>query len=142
MSVTRALPEGSEVARLLADAEREQNGQRAPFYAVAACELRKVEGGYVDTWSISVMSTTDNRLVHKIPGLPWDDFRPASAGHRLIEHGYMTMPATHFAQDCAAGWRQHTDNMWSAVAILRDAPDDPRGCAGTCEWDPTNTKED
>lgn len=135
-SPTRGLPEGSEVARLLADADREKTSARAPYFALAVCELRRgPDGGYYrDIWSLRVISTTTGAVVHVIALPEWDDIRPASAGHRLIEHGYMTMPATHYAPDAAAGWRRITDNLYHAVVISRDGDAGPGGCAVKCAY--------
>ncbi|MCX5233884.1 hypothetical protein OG824_01360 [Streptomyces prunicolor] len=42
-------------------------------------------------------------LVHLF--FDWDSFRPASAGHRLIEHGYMIRPDAR-TPDAVNGWRE------------------------------------
>ena len=44
---------------------------------------------------------------------PWENFRPASAGHRLIEHGYMVVPERHFMADRVAGWQPAPGMDWS-----------------------------
>ncbi|TWF71754.1 hypothetical protein [Kitasatospora viridis] len=43
----------------------------------------------------------------------WDDFRPASAGHRLIEHGYMVLPSRHSGYEQVAGWTPAPGKDWS-----------------------------
>jgi hypothetical protein len=36
----------------------------------------------------------------------WESFGPATAGHRLIEHGYMIRPDARGLPDTVNGWRQ------------------------------------
>lgn len=48
----------------------------------------------------------------------WDSFRPASAGHRLIEHGYRIRPDAR-ASDAVNGWREvpGQPGTWSVPVI-------------------------
>ncbi|MFE7757615.1 hypothetical protein [Streptomyces sp. NPDC057429] len=48
----------------------------------------------------------------------WEEFRPASAGHRLIEHGYTIRPDQRSA-DTVAGWRAipAQGRAWSTIAV-------------------------
>ncbi|MER6204642.1 hypothetical protein [Streptomyces sp. NPDC001642] len=48
----------------------------------------------------------------------WDSFRPASAGHRLIEHGYMIRPNAR-TTDAVNGWREvpGQPETWSVPVI-------------------------
>jgi hypothetical protein len=50
--------------------------------------------------------------------LDWDSFRPASAGHRLIEHGYMIRPDARTAE-AVNGWRevQGQPDTWSVPVV-------------------------
>jgi hypothetical protein len=48
----------------------------------------------------------------------WDSFRPASAGHRLIEHGYMIRPDAR-TPEAVNGWREAPGQpgTWSVPVI-------------------------
>lgn len=50
--------------------------------------------------------------------LDWDEFRPASAGHRLIEQGYMIRPDAR-GPERANGWRAvpGQSQAWSVPVI-------------------------
>ncbi|MEU4352804.1 hypothetical protein [Streptomyces sp. NPDC023838] len=49
----------------------------------------------------------------------WDDFRAASAGHRLIEYGFQVLPAAHFEPDRAAGWKPRADGLTYTAPVYR-----------------------
>ncbi|MDX3130618.1 hypothetical protein PV367_12620 [Streptomyces europaeiscabiei] len=60
--------------------------------------------GTPDGYRIRVLAEDhDGDLVDLVFG--WDSFRPASAGHRLIEHGYMIRPDAR-TPDTVNGWRE------------------------------------
>ncbi|MFM9538621.1 hypothetical protein ACKI1I_42770 [Streptomyces turgidiscabies] len=65
-------------------------------------------------------------LVHLF--FDWDSFRPASAGHRLIEHGYMIRPDAR-TPDAVNGWRGVPGQpaTWSVPVIPTNegAPETP-----------------
>ncbi|MXM62184.1 hypothetical protein GR925_01635 [Streptomyces sp. HUCO-GS316] len=50
--------------------------------------------------------------------LDWDTFRPASAGHRLIEHGYMIRPDAR-TSEAVNGWRkiEGQPGAWSTQVV-------------------------
>lgn len=50
---------------------------------------------------------------------PWEQFRPSSAGHRLIEHDYMIVPSTHEEPERVAGWAPAPGMGWSQIEIGR-----------------------
>lgn len=49
----------------------------------------------------------------------WESFRPASAGHRLIEHGYMIRPDTR-TPETVNGWREVGSGWMTQVMRLDD----------------------
>ena len=61
--------------------------------------------------SMAILATVD---------LPdWETFRPASAGHRLIEHGYMIRPDAR-TSGTVNGWRQAGSGWMTQVMRLDD----------------------
>lgn len=54
-------------------------------------------------YQINVLDS-DLNILATINLLDWQSFRPASAGHRLIEHGYMIRPDAR-STDTVNGWR-------------------------------------
>jgi hypothetical protein len=61
--------------------------------------------------SMAVLATID---------LPdWETFRPASAGHRLIEHGYMIRPDAR-GPETVNGWRRAGSGWMTQVTRLDD----------------------
>lgn len=67
-------------------------------------QLTAICTGTPDGYRIRVLAEDhDDGLVELIFG--WDSFRLASAGHRLIEHGYMIRPDAR-APDAVNGWRE------------------------------------
>ncbi|MGY5627488.1 hypothetical protein ACW7N6_38615 [Streptomyces sp. UC1A3] len=50
----------------------------------------------------------------------WESFRPASAGHRLIEHGYMIRPDIR-TPETVNGWSQVGPGWMTSVVRLEDA---------------------
>lgn len=79
----------------------------------------RVEHGYqinVLDEGLSIVATVD---------LPeWESFRPASAGHRLIEHGYMIRPDARGPQ-AVNGWRRAEPGLdsWSVPVVRVDVGD-------------------
>ena len=63
---------------------------------------------------ISVVETDSLLPVLRIDLPEWESFRPASAGHRLIEHGYMTNSDAHFRPETAAGWYALSETVFAA----------------------------
>lgn len=81
--------------------------------------------------TITVVDLTDRAIKLQLD-VDWDNWRPASAGHRLIEHGYMTDPAAHFTSGAAAGWSElpGIGHIAPVNALNSDAPathGDPEG---------------
>lgn len=73
--------------------------------------------GAPDGYRIRVLDEDhDVYLVHLF--FDWDSFRPASAGHRLIEHGYMIRPDAR-TPDAVNGWREvpGQPGTWSVPVI-------------------------
>ncbi|MDX3241695.1 hypothetical protein [Streptomyces sp. ME18-1-4] len=67
-------------------------------------QLTAICTGMPDGYRIRVLAEDhDGDLVDLI--FDWDSFRPASAGHRLIEHGYMIRPDAR-TPDAVNGWRE------------------------------------
>lgn len=109
----------------------------------------RVEHGY----QLNVLDQ-DLNIVATVDLPDWGSFRPASAGHRLAEHGYMIRPDARGPQTFD-GWRQASPGLdsWSApvvrvdgggLALIVDYPVPELGdatpcphCAGTAlsdEW--------
>lgn len=49
----------------------------------------------------------------------WESFRPASAGHRLIEHGWMIRPEARDEPETVNGWRA-IGSGWVTQVISTD----------------------
>ncbi|MER7659803.1 hypothetical protein [Streptomyces albidoflavus] len=120
------------VRALLEDAA----GRPAQFLAVAE------EDPGPTGWHFYVLSVADSSLALSYPMTDWTIWRPASAGHRLIERGYIVSPPAHFEDDRGAGWASLPGGRWSAplhpVADFvsgAPAPDDP-------QWTGTTITED
>jgi len=71
--------------------------------------------------AITVLDTSDMSERCRISLPEWDEFRPASAGHRLIEHGYMLAPAAYFKPGNFGGWAVLSDTTYIAPVVPRDA---------------------
>lgn len=72
------------------------------------------ENGY----QINVLDASLNILV-TIDLPEWDTFRPASAGHRLIERGWMIRPEARNEPDTVNGWRA-IGSGWVTQVISTD----------------------
>lgn len=81
--------------------------RRVPNDLFAACtpnSLPDAEGHVEHGFQINVMN--DAMAILTTIDLPdWETFRPASAGHRLIEHGYMIHPDARGVPQSVNGWR-------------------------------------
>lgn len=75
---------------------------------MAACtpnSLPDAEGEVEHGFQLNVLD--DAMVIVATIELPeWETFRAASAGHRLIEHGYMIHPNARAAADTVNGWRR------------------------------------
>lgn len=97
------------------DAQAALENANPPFLALA-----EPYAAVKDGWKITILRTCDATHAETITLPDWADFRPASAGHRLIEYGYMLPAAAHFAPDREAGWHPVPGKGWSAPAYPRD----------------------
>lgn len=71
-------------------------------------------------WHLHVIGPT-GECVASVDLPDWAEWRGASAGHRLIEHGYMVTAASHWEADRAAGWVQLAGGTYAApVAPQRE----------------------
>lgn len=74
---------------------------------MAACTPNSLPGADGHTehgFQINVLDS-DMAILATIDLPDWETFRPASAGHRLIEHGYRIRPDARGA-DTVNGWSQ------------------------------------
>lgn len=71
-------------------------------------------------WHITVLRTSDAAPVHTLVLRDWTTWRPASAGHRLIEAGYMLPAAAHFAPGREAGWLRLPTGNYAAPAYTSE----------------------
>ncbi|MFF9908771.1 hypothetical protein ACF1HU_35825 [Streptomyces olivaceus] len=100
-------------------------GQDAPYLAVG----EPTAGPY--GWHFTVIRVVDRATVLTFDMPKWGEWRPASAGHRLIERGYITSPPAHFEPDRAAGWESLPDGGWAApVHPVEDIVGKPIPSAG------------
>jgi len=77
----------------------------APFVGVASC----VSGRPISLVVLDLV-TLEVKVRIDVPG--WNEFRPSTAGARLIERGYMALPQAHYEPDAAAGWRRLGDSAY------------------------------
>jgi hypothetical protein len=94
---------------------REQIAE-APGGAFLATVAPTESGGYVITVT---QHTPEPEELARIELPDWDDFRPASAGHRLIEQGFQVLPAAHYEPDRAAGWKPGADGQTYTAPVYR-----------------------
>ena len=71
-----------------------------PFIAVANCP----ESG-LESITITIIELTKMEVV-KTLSCDWEKFRPATAGHLLIEHGYQLAGTAFFVPANLAGWTE------------------------------------
>ncbi|MFE0779130.1 AsnC family protein [Streptomyces sp. NPDC058861] len=88
----------------------------APGGAFLAEAIPMDPGGYVITVT-DYKPEPESLLRIDLPG--WDYFRSASAGHRLIEHGFQVLPAAHYEPDRAAGWKPGPDGLTYSAPVYR-----------------------
>ncbi|WP_157878043.1 hypothetical protein [Streptomyces torulosus] len=71
-------------------------------------------------YRLRVLAQGNDEPILDLP-FAWDSFRPASAGHRLIEHGYMIRPDAR-TPEAVNGWRQvpGQPGTWSAPVIATE----------------------
>lgn len=102
------MPEGNTARALAAALESlERTGPRA-------VAKRENTG-----WSITV---AENGTVHAYIPLPhWHEFRPASAGHRLIEHGWTVHTSAFSDRARMAGWIDQASGAYVAPVARDDA---------------------
>lgn len=130
----------TESGRLLAHAESMQGGERAPYLAIADSATTRPPGRDARGTGrliLTVVDTVTGLPVHRIMQ-PWD-VGSASLGHRLIEHGFMVLPAAHYRPELVAGWLHLPDGTRTAPCMSRDGIDAPPGaCAvdGCITWIP------
>ncbi|WP_331728843.1 AsnC family protein [Streptomyces canus] len=94
---------------------REQLAE-APGGAFLAEAIPMDPGGYV----ITVTNyTPEPEQLLRIDLPDWDNFRSASAGHRLIEQGFQVLPAAHYESDRAAGWKPGVDGLTYSAPVYR-----------------------
>lgn len=83
-----------------------QHGPNGPF-VIAVLNLRRWE-------------------VHTRIALPeWEEFRPASAGHRLMERGWMLPTVVHWWPNRSAGWLMVPGVGWTAPVLPASDADNP-----------------
>ena len=90
----------------------------APEQLFAACtpNSEPVAGRAEYGYQINVLDESMKILV-TIDLPEWQKFRPASAGHRLIEHGYMIHPDARGQEGSINGWRRVSLGMM--VPVIR-----------------------
>ncbi|MER7050390.1 hypothetical protein ABT391_36795 [Streptomyces jumonjinensis] len=87
----------------------------APFRAVGTPK----DGPY--GWRIVVTRVEDGETLLDLDYPEWSDWRASSAGHRLIEHGYMVSQPSHFHPERVAGWAvEPGGEMFTAAVYSRD----------------------
>lgn len=75
------------------------------------------DGSAEHGFQINVIELDDQLTPHATIDLPdWETFRPASAGHRLIEIGYMISPGVDRAD--LNGWQRMTGGYTVPVVSL------------------------
>lgn len=94
---------------------REQ-AETAPGGSFLAEAIPTDPGGYVIT--VTDYTVAPEQLA-RIDLPDWDHFRAASAGHRLIEHGYAVLPAAHMTKDRFAGWQAAPDGLTYSAPVYR-----------------------
>ncbi|WP_316782820.1 hypothetical protein [Streptomyces sasae] len=119
-----------------------QDARQRPVPFLAVAEEADGPAG----WYIHVLAVDGPTLAHALAFPQWTDWRPASAGHRLIEKGYMVHPPAHVETDRAAGWQHLPGGRWAAPVHTRDelagpaspgqAGADDRGEVGTGRTSP------
>lgn len=88
---------------------------------MAACtpnSLPDAEGEVEHGFQINVLDHSMSILV-TIDLPDWDSFRPASAGHRLIENGYMIRPDVR-TPETVNGWSRAGSGWMTQVMRLDD----------------------
>ncbi|MGW6605471.1 hypothetical protein [Streptomyces sp. NPDC055036] len=99
--------------------------EAAPFRAIGTPNA----GPY--GWRIVVTRIEDGTTVLDLDYPEWSDWRAASAGHRLIEHGYMVSQPSHFHPERVGGWavepggKKFTASVYSRDHYVGPAPDAP-----------------
>ncbi|MER8237443.1 hypothetical protein [Streptomyces sp. NPDC094049] len=107
-TLRRDMPQHPATPGLTADREvRDLLGATHTPYLAVAHELPT-------GWRITVLDSTAGRPALVIDRADWDTWRPASAGHRLIEHCYMVHPGAHFEDGRTAGWALLPSGRWTA----------------------------
>lgn len=61
--------------------------------------------GTGEHWTVNVEDTDGTPLLNETYP-EWTGFRPASAGHRLIEHGFMPRADDYYRTDTVACWTE------------------------------------
>lgn len=112
-----------ETHRQAVDAVRrdQDDDQAAALTAVCTPNSHPGEGGRVEHgYQLNVLDA-DLRVVVTVDLPEWEAFRPASAGRRLIEQGYMIQPDARGPQT-RDGWRQAVPGLdsWSVPVIRTD----------------------
>lgn len=70
--------------------------------------------------SLAALDPTALAEVLKIELPDWETFRPASAGHSLVERGFMTTPDVHCEPDTMAGWHAAGNAAYLAPLMAID----------------------
>ncbi|WP_329318025.1 hypothetical protein [Streptomyces sp. NBC_01262] len=80
-------------------------------------QLTAICTGTPDGYRLRVLAEDHDSDLLDLP-LDWDSFRPASAGHRLIEHGYMIRPDAR-TPETVNGWREDPGqpDTWSVPVM-------------------------
>jgi hypothetical protein len=121
-------------AAILALVELGDEETTKPEPLMAACtpnSLPDADGEVEHGFQINVLNEGMDILA-TIDLPDWESFRPASAGHRLIEHGYMIHPEAR-GPETVNGWRQ-AGAGWMVSVIRTECTDDCDGadmCTGT-----------
>ncbi|MFF7198245.1 hypothetical protein ACFZAM_31615 [Streptomyces sp. NPDC008079] len=77
--------------------------------------------GRGEHWTVTVCGNDGRQLLQQTYE-HWTDFRPASAGHRLIEHGYMPNPERYLIKDAVASWTEVEEDRLYTGEVYRLAP--------------------
>ncbi|NUV64302.1 hypothetical protein [Streptomyces sp. CAI-85] len=112
-----------ETHRKAVDAVR--HDQAADLTAVCTPNSHPGEDGRVEHgYQLNVLDA-ELRIVATVDLPEWESFRPSSAGHRLIEHGYMIRPDAR-GPETVNGWRQASPGLdsWSVPVVRTDGDAD------------------
>jgi hypothetical protein len=80
--------------------------------------LLAVAGGRSGKLAIQVLEMVTVGTILRIELPYWDDFRAASAGHRLIEYGYQIDSPAFMLPGNAAGWTPYRTGYVAPVHII------------------------